>query len=879
MGGTSNKKKAVSTPPEVIAMQHSEAEWLVGDNGQSGMPCASREVCGEIPLVDKQRPVCDIVEEIMKKEEEKNGPSDADKNQKDTKKARNEEKKELDDSSSSSSSSSSSFSCEILEKFLSNPTCFTTHGQVDVTQLQQMVREGYNYNNKYREKNKDDDDEDAGKYDQNDNDGNNNNDTSDSIHYPYSRTNYWDPRNAAKYNVSITRPSHDAWGIQKIVLLFCDDFMTKVYQMPWYNEYKDALQPIYNVLFGDNGTGNTQGKKKGKEKYRYQVVRALLASLPPGVTIPVHHDSGEWVKYTHRIHVPILVNDPTKILFRCGPTVSSMSRIDCQPGHVFEINNQAKHAVSNCDTDSRVHLILDYITIYDGDDDENVDVEQQQEGRSDKTTKKKRQKKQIRITEKSAPKVIKLEPGEVIVQTRRSIDRMKDQNTRPTPSYIILGAQKAGTTSLYEYIIQHPWIFPAKRRETHCFDWRWIENSDRNGNGKKNDSNSVVTTKSEQAEEEENKEGRQQQQQRRRQQEELEWCHKFFHVSKLQDHPSCLTGDSTPSYLLDSRRVIPRIQSAYSSWCLPDPDKQQQQQNPHLLKFFVMLRDPVKRALSHYAMVTSKEGNPAQLKTRGNEWRKLNFRQVIEQELDIMDECGLIPYWDRTTKATKSAAGTLVGTFNQEIFNQFVGSKEEDDAWDYYLQHHVPLKTGSYGLLTRGMYALQLRSWLRAFPPYCHDDDDDGDDTLESDDTTTKEDQKRKKKKMESQFLILKLESCFGRKKKNNNNDDNKEDDDDDGDDDDTNLTNKTMERVWDHLHVPYHPVEDDAAKNTRSYQPLSEPVQEYLQRFFEPHNKLLYQLFLQYNIIDIDDENENDEEGGGKKEWKDPWPYPKSTK
>ena len=592
---------------EEIATQHAMALRLVEEN----MPCALHQELGEISLQDKEQPTCDS--------------------------SREEEKKEREP--------------------LLNPICFTTRGHADVSQLQNMTKEGYNY--KYEEENMP----------------------------PLSPTNYWDPRNAAKHNVAITRPSHDGWGIGKIVLLFCDDFMTRVYQLPWWKEFEPALQPILDTCVPPGA----------------RLVRLLLASLPPGVTIPVHHDSGEWVSTTHRVHVPVQVKDPSRILFRCGPTPQSMQRIDCTPGHVFEINNQAKHAVSNCDSDSRVHVILDYTQI-------------------------------------PGPERILLEPGEQLVQTRRSIDRLKDIAKRPTPSYIIIGAQKAGTTSLYDYINQHPWVVPAKRRETHCLDWRW---------------NNDLTQR----------------------EEELEWCQRFFYTEDLRTRPSCLTGDSTPSYLLDSRRVIPRIQRVFQ-WDI---------------KLFVMMRDPVKRAISHYAMVTSSDGSAAQLKTRGVEWRKLNFRQVVSMEMDKMDECGLIPYWNKEE-----------GTVDQALFDEFFGSAEEDAAWDKYLERHVPLNTGSYGLLARGLYALQLRPWLKAF--------------------------KR------DQFLMLQLESM---KKEG---------------------VQTMMKQVWAHLDLPNHPVHDETAKNTRGYQKMSAAMQEYLERFFEPHNRQLASMI-----------------GSEGKEWKNPWPYASS--
>ena len=41
------------------------------------------------------------------------------------------------------------------------------------------------------------------------------------------------------------------------------------------------------------------------------------------------------------------------------------------------------------------------------------------------------------------------------------------------PYFVILGAQKAGTTALYSYIAQHPRVAPAVRKETHFLDWKW----------------------------------------------------------------------------------------------------------------------------------------------------------------------------------------------------------------------------------------------------------------------------------------------------------------------------------------------------------------------------------------------------------------------
>ncbi len=87
-------------------------------------------------------------------------------------------------------------------------------------------------------------------------------------------------------NVKLIRPAHDKWGIKKIVFTFCDDFLLKVLDLPWSSDpsWSPHLDAIYQALGVD--------KRK--------VVRSLLASMPPGVDIPVHHDTGMWVKHCHR---------------------------------------------------------------------------------------------------------------------------------------------------------------------------------------------------------------------------------------------------------------------------------------------------------------------------------------------------------------------------------------------------------------------------------------------------------------------------------------------------------------------------------------------------------------------------------------------------
>jgi hypothetical protein len=185
---------------------------------------------------------------------------------------------------------------------------------------------------------------------------------------------------------------------------------------------------------------------------------------------------------------------------------------------------------------------------------------------------------------------------------------------------------------------------------THLLDWRWDETMTTNNNDKKR----------------------------------ADFINQYFYAKELALHPSCMTGDSTPSYLLDSRRVIPRLKCLFSST------------HAITMKFFVILRDPVARAHSQYAMVTSLDGTPAQIQTRGTEWRQMTFLQVIRQDLTNMQSCGLIPYWNIDTAEMDLAK-----------FDSFCGSQQEDEAWDLYMSKHIPLNKGSHSLITRGMYELQ----------------------------------------------------------------------------------------------------------------------------------------------------------------------------
>ena len=121
------------------------------------------------------------------------------------------------------------------------------------------------------------------------------------------------------------------------------------------------------------------------------------------------------------------------------------------------------------------------------------------------------------------------------------------------PDFICIGAQKCGTTSLYQYLSQHPQIIPAAMKEVHYFDLNYIRGD--------------------------------------------EWYNGFFPTWKkklslmIQKRKRMITGEASPYYIFHPHS-LERIYKYNSN-----------------VKIIVLLRDPVERMWSHfrYAKVRGKE--------------------------------------------------------------------------------------------------------------------------------------------------------------------------------------------------------------------------------------------------------------------------------
>ena len=58
-----------------------------------------------------------------------------------------------------------------------------------------------------------------------------------------------------------------------------------------------------------------------------------------------------------------------------------------------------------------------------------------------------------------------------LLETGRRIElRMRMRQDRALPDAVIIGAQKCGTSSLHNYLTQHPGVIAPLRKEVHYFD-------------------------------------------------------------------------------------------------------------------------------------------------------------------------------------------------------------------------------------------------------------------------------------------------------------------------------------------------------------------------------------------------------------------------
>lgn len=216
----------------------------------------------------------------------------------------------------------------------------------------------------------------------------------------------------------------------------------------------------------------------------------------------------------------------------------------------------------------------------------------------------------------------------------------------------------------------------------------------------------------------------------------------FFEKDLLSRHPSLITGESTPSYLLHSELVIPRIKN-YTPWA----------------KLIIMLRNPVDRAYSQFEMIQDPTGTAEQLKNRGrSHYAKKSFEEIIEEEIKELKDNGI----------------NESSTF--EDFQRKIVAKK-------------PLDHGGHSIISRGLYCFQVEHYFKEFP--------------------------------RNQILLMGIRDLKSKES----------------------LAN-ALQKVFDHLSLPFEEIADTEAKNKRSYQgSLREETRAFLEGFYRPYNDRLFAL------------------------------------
>jgi len=122
------------------------------------------------------------------------------------------------------------------------------------------------------------------------------------------------------------------------------------------------------------------------------------------------------------------------------------------------------------------------------------------------------------------------------------------------PNFLVVGAPKAGTTSLYEYLSQHPQVFLTEEKELHFWSNEELAKSV-DGPGDALALSEVVESID-------------------------DYRAKFSGVTN-----ELAVGDISPSYLYFSEPVIEKLKKYYSG---------------NELKIIILLREPSERAYSQY---------------------------------------------------------------------------------------------------------------------------------------------------------------------------------------------------------------------------------------------------------------------------------------
>lgn len=250
------------------------------------------------------------------------------------------------------------------------------------------------------------------------------------------------------------------------------------------------------------------------------------------------------------------------------------------------------------------------------------------------------------------------------------------------PGFLIIGAGKCGTSSLYHYLIGHPQVLPAKTKQIHFFKF-YVHKG-------------------------------------------MSWyLSQFPTADAFLSSGALLTGEAAPGYL-------------------PYPDVAERTRNmlPGT-RIILIAREPIDRAWSSYNYNYIRNGI-SKLKRRPSAKGKsddalikgnfFSFEEMMRAELDILRDClkpggkGFVDLkWAKAEIERRKKEGLppmidVIGQCYPENENQYAGRSSKKSQWQELVAKDPKkvIQLSEYflyeSLIGRGMYAAQVEWWYAAFP-------------------------------------------------------------------------------------------------------------------------------------------------------------------
>ena len=304
------------------------------------------------------------------------------------------------------------------------------------------------------------------------------------------------------------------------------------------------------------------------------------------------------------------------------------------------------------------------------------------------------------------------------------------------PRFIVIGVQKCGTTALYGYLCQHPQVLTAIRKETHFFDWNWsavcshdlrpaqraqlravatagrglsratmgaLDASTIMGGGSGGGAAALPPPPPSPRDDDDAAAAAAPASALHRARDPLELRSKYllmFPTAAMRASPSValVSGEATPSYFLYGELVARRIKAV----C------------PHA-RLVIAVRNPIARAYSHYQMTRDTRGSEFVKKIRGCAvLGERSFEEAIDDDVRQLQAAGvplsLLGQQQKGEGVEDAAAAAAAAAW----------SAAESPTWLDAAQARYfdarPNGHGAHSYVGRGLYALQLRLWLRHFP-------------------------------------------------------------------------------------------------------------------------------------------------------------------